>query len=199
MDDGQAVIQLETAAGAAVKHFKGAHGVNVPRSRFLPVKSCSDLLLIKSDIYSLQHGQLVINPSRMFENTPVIKLGDHFKKVCYLSSMKKYFLYCVAMSDLSFSFFLLFVQIQQFQKRFKKIPKIIELDHLTVTGDVYFGRNVTLRGTVIVVANEGQRIDIPDGCILENRLLSGNLTMTVRAYVSTVRFTMGTGLTSSSF
>jgi len=147
MDDGQAVIQLETAAGAAIKHFKGAHGVNVPRCRFLPVKSCSDLLLIKSDIYSLEHGQLVINPSRMFENTPVIKLGDHFKK------------------------------IQQFQKRFKKIPKIIELDHLTVTGDVYFGRNVTLRGTVIVVANEGQRIDIPDGCILENRLLSGNLNM----------------------
>lgn len=41
------------------------------------------------------------------------------------------------------------LQIAQFQKRFKKIPKIIELDHLTVTGDVYFGRNVTLRGTVI--------------------------------------------------
>ncbi|KAJ7924951.1 UTP-glucose-1-phosphate uridylyltransferase [Mycena leptocephala] len=146
-DDGQAVVQLETAAGAAIKHFKNAHGINVPRKRFLPVKSCSDLLLIKSDIYSLEHGQLVINENRMFETTPVIKLGDHFKK------------------------------IQQFQKRFKKIPKIIELDHLTVTGDVYFGRNVTLRGTVIVVANEGQRIDIPDGCILENRLLSGNLNM----------------------
>jgi UTP--glucose-1-phosphate uridylyltransferase len=91
LDDGQPVIQLETAAGAAIKHFKGAHGVNVPRSRFLPVKSCSDLLLIKSDIYSLQHGQLVINPSRMFENTPVIKLGDFFKKVCYLGSMKNIF------------------------------------------------------------------------------------------------------------
>ncbi|KAI0645417.1 UTP-glucose-1-phosphate uridylyltransferase [Trametes meyenii] len=146
-DDGQAVVQLETAAGAAIKHFNNAHGVNVPRSRFLPVKSCSDLLLIKSDIYSLEHGQLVINPQRMFETTPVIKLGDHFKKIA------------------------------QFQKRFKKIPKILELDHLTVTGDVYFGRNVTLRGTVIVVANEGQRIDIPDGCVLENRLLSGNLNM----------------------
>jgi len=147
-DDGHAVVQLETAAGAAIKHFKNAHGINVPRKRFLPVKSCSDLLLIKSDIYSLRHGQLVINENRMFETTPVIKLGDHFKK------------------------------IQQFQRRFKKIPHIIELDHLTVTGDVYFGRNVTLRGTVIVVANEGQRIDIPDGCILENRLLSGNLNMT---------------------
>jgi UTP--glucose-1-phosphate uridylyltransferase len=95
-DDGQAVIQLETAAGAAVKHFKGAHGVNVPRSRFLPVKSCSDLLLIKSDIYSLKHGQLVINPKRMFENTPVIKLGDHFKKVrcpldihCYRAILRR--------------------------------------------------------------------------------------------------------------
>jgi hypothetical protein len=70
-----------------------------------------------------------------------------------------------------------------------------------VTGDVYFGRNVTLRGTVIglcpffphlklftdmaqVVANEGQRIDIPDGCILENRLLSGNLNMIVRSSLS---------------
>ncbi|KAI5889395.1 UTP--glucose-1-phosphate uridylyltransferase [Schizophyllum commune H4-8] len=146
-DDGQPVIQLETAAGAAIKHFKNGHGINVPRSRFLPVKSCSDLLLIKSDIYSLEHGQLVINEQRMFETTPVIKLGDHFKK------------------------------IQQFQKRFKKIPKILELDHLTVTGDVYFGRNVTLRGTVIIVANEGQSIYIPDGCILENRLLSGNLNM----------------------
>ena len=118
-DDGIPVVQLETAAGAAIKHFRNAHGINVPRSRFLPVKSCSDLLLIKSDIYSLEHGQLVINENRLFGTTPVIKLGDHFKK------------------------------IQQFQKRFKKIPKIIELDHLTVTGDVYFGRNVTLRGTVI--------------------------------------------------
>jgi UTP--glucose-1-phosphate uridylyltransferase len=82
-DDGHAIIQLETAAGAAIKHFKNAHGINVPRKRFLPVKSCSDLLLIKSDIYSLQHGQLVINEQRMFETTPVIKLGDHFKKVPY--------------------------------------------------------------------------------------------------------------------
>ena len=76
------LLQLETAAGAAIKHFKNAHGINVPRSRFLPVKSCSDLLLIKSDIYSLEHGQLVINENRLFGTTPVIKLGDHFKKVC---------------------------------------------------------------------------------------------------------------------
>jgi len=185
MDDGQAVIQLETAAGAAVKHFKGAHGVNVPRSRFLPVKSCSDLLLIKSDIYSLEHGQLVINPSRMFDNIPVIKLGDHFKKVCSPGRANVCLSRCLTFFPFSV------VQIQQFQKRFKKIPKILDLDHLTVTGDVNFGRNVTLRGTVIIVANEGQRIDIPDGCVLENRLLAGNLTMTVRALCGTYSKTHG--------
>ena len=40
-------------------------------------------------------------------------------------------------------------QVQQFQKRFKQIPHIVELDHLTVSGDVHFGRNIVLRGTVI--------------------------------------------------
>ncbi|KAF5380542.1 hypothetical protein D9615_004532 [Tricholomella constricta] len=147
-EDGRSIIQLETAAGAAIRHFSNARGINVPRSRFLPVKNCSDLLLIKSDMYTLEHGRLVLNEDRMFGTTPVIKLDDHFRK------------------------------IHDFQKRFKAIPAIIDLDHLTVSGNVYFGRNVTLRGTVIIVANEGQRIDIPDGCVLENRLVSGNLNMT---------------------
>lgn len=40
-------------------------------------------------------------------------------------------------------------QISDFKERFKQVPKMMELDHLTVTGDVYFGRNVTLKGTVI--------------------------------------------------
>lgn len=40
-------------------------------------------------------------------------------------------------------------QVQDFEERFKKIPSIIDLDHLTVAGDVHFGRGVTLRGTVI--------------------------------------------------
>ncbi|GAA5987904.1 hypothetical protein JCM11641_004577 [Rhodosporidiobolus odoratus] len=54
-DKGEAVIQLETAVGDSIKHFKGAHGINVPRSRFLPVKSCSDLLLLMSNMYRLEH------------------------------------------------------------------------------------------------------------------------------------------------
>ncbi|KAI9627399.1 hypothetical protein H4Q26_017396 [Puccinia striiformis f. sp. tritici PST-130] len=146
-ENGEAVIQLETAAGAAIQHFNNAHGVNVPRSRFLPVKSCSDLLLVTSDLYQLEHGRLVMNEARMFQSTPVVKLGDHFKKVA------------------------------AYQSRFKNIPSMLELDHLTVSGDVKFGRKVTLRGTVIIVANEGSKIEIPDGTILDNKLLTGNLSI----------------------
>jgi UTP--glucose-1-phosphate uridylyltransferase len=73
-EGGQKVIQLETAVGAAIKYFNGAHGVNVPRSRFLPVKSTSDLFLITSDLYSLQKGQLVMNPNRHFQNVPIVKV-----------------------------------------------------------------------------------------------------------------------------
>jgi len=145
--NGESVIQLETAIGAAIKHFRNAAGINVPRSRFLPVKSCSDLLLIKSDLYTLEHGVLTMNPSREFMGTPVIKLGDTFKKVA------------------------------DFEKRFKSIPDITELDHLTINGDVWIGKKVRFGGTVIIVANEGNRIHIPDGTILESKLVSGNLAI----------------------
>ncbi|KAL8550088.1 hypothetical protein ACS0TY_008788 [Phlomoides rotata] len=45
--DGIKVLQLETAAGAAIRFFDHAIGSNVPRSRFLPVKATSDLLLVQ--------------------------------------------------------------------------------------------------------------------------------------------------------
>jgi UTP--glucose-1-phosphate uridylyltransferase len=80
-ESGEKVIQLETAVGAGIKHFRNAHGINVPRTRFLPVKSTSDLFLVTSNLYSLIHGELVLNPLRMFNNVPLIKLGEDFKKV----------------------------------------------------------------------------------------------------------------------
>ncbi|GLB37550.1 putative UTP-glucose-1-phosphate uridylyltransferase [Lyophyllum shimeji] len=146
MDDGRSVIQLETAAGSAIRHFSNTGAINVPRSRFIPVKNCSDLLLIKSDIYLMENGRLVLNEDRMFGTIPVIELDDHFK------------------------------EIRDFRSRFKSIPSIIDLDHLTVSGNVYFGRDVTLRGTVIIVAVEGQRIDIPDGPCLRQSDYDGAIT-----------------------
>jgi len=60
----------------------GIAGINVPRSRFLPVKKTSDLLLVMSNLYSLRNGSLVMSPQRMFPTTPLVKLGDnYFSKV----------------------------------------------------------------------------------------------------------------------
>ena len=55
------------------------------------------------------------------------------------------------------------------------VPNILELDHLTVAGDVQFGANVTLKGTVIIVANEGSVIMIPDNAVLGDKVVTGNL------------------------
>ena len=57
-------------------------GLNVPRSRFLPVKKTDDLLLVMSNLYSLQRGALSMSPQRQFDSTPLVKLGtSHFGKV----------------------------------------------------------------------------------------------------------------------
>jgi len=57
-------------------------GVNVPRRRFLPVKTTSDLLIIMSNLYSLRTGYLEMNPKRSFPSVPLVKLGTSFSKVC---------------------------------------------------------------------------------------------------------------------
>ena len=45
------VVHLEQAAGTALEVFPGAQAIEVPRSRFAPVKTTSDLLLLRSDAY----------------------------------------------------------------------------------------------------------------------------------------------------
>ena len=48
-----AVVQIESAMGAAVAVFEGATAIEVERSRFLPVKTTNDLLVLRSDVYAL--------------------------------------------------------------------------------------------------------------------------------------------------
>lgn len=39
-------------------------------------------------------------------------------------------------------------QVQEYLTRFESIPDMLELDHLTVSGDVTFGKNVSLKVNV---------------------------------------------------
>ncbi|XP_022759381.1 UTP--glucose-1-phosphate uridylyltransferase isoform X3 [Durio zibethinus] len=141
--DGIKVLQLETAAGAAIRFFDHAIGINVPRSRFLPVKATSDLLLVQSDLYTLVDGFVIRNQARTNPANPSIELGPEFKKV------------------------------GNFLSRFKSIPSIIDLDSLKVTGDVWFGGGIVLKGKVSIAAKPGVKLEIPDGAVIENKEING--------------------------
>jgi UTP--glucose-1-phosphate uridylyltransferase len=72
-----AVVQLETAMGAAIGVFEGAGALRVPRSRFTPVKTTSDLLVVRSDAYRLGDDWTV---STARDQPPVVSLDpDYFK------------------------------------------------------------------------------------------------------------------------
>ena len=82
-----AVIQLETAMGAAIECFAGATAIVVPRSRFAPVKNTADLLALRSDAYEiLADGQVSLHPDR-HGVPPIITLPDNYKLVDQLDAL----------------------------------------------------------------------------------------------------------------
>jgi UTP--glucose-1-phosphate uridylyltransferase len=119
--DSPAVVQLETAMGAAIGVFDGAHALHVPRRRFAPVKTTNDLLALRSDAYVLlEHSRVELAPER--EQPPFIDLDSEFYKL-----------------------------IRDFEGRFPAgPPSLVACERLVVTGDVTFGRDVVVRGAVTV-------------------------------------------------
>jgi UTP--glucose-1-phosphate uridylyltransferase len=116
-----AVIQLETAMGAAIDVFDGARALRVPRERFIPVKTTNDLLVVRSDAYRLdEDARLGLDASRAA--APLVDLDpDHYKLV------------------------------RDFDARFAAgPPSLVGCERLTVHGDVTFGAGVVCRGTVVV-------------------------------------------------
>lgn len=75
------VIQLESAMGAAIGSFPGAGVLCVPRTRFAPVKTTDDLLIVRSDVYTLTEDwqlQPVARPPFVELDPSYYKLLDGF-------------------------------------------------------------------------------------------------------------------------
>jgi len=73
------ILQLETAMGAAIECFPGAIALVIPRSRFAPVKTTSDLFALRSDAYILtKDHRVVLHPDRQ-SVPPNVKLDSRFK------------------------------------------------------------------------------------------------------------------------
>ena len=138
-DAGSApVVQLESAIGAAIAAIPGARAIRVPRSRFLPVKTTDDLLVLRSDAYQLNpDGQLAL-AAACNGRAPLAELdGDHFRL------------------------------IDHFEARFAQgAPSLVAAERLTVRGDVSFGSDVKVSGAVTVEADPGEQLRIEDGATL---------------------------------
>jgi UTP--glucose-1-phosphate uridylyltransferase len=131
-----AVLQLESAMGSAVQSFPGAQLLCVPRSRFVPVKTTNDLLVLRSDVYTVG-DQMLVEPSPERDGKlPFVDLDKRFYGV-----------------------------LDEFDRRFPDgPPSLAAAERLVVRGDVTFGANVAVRGTVELETEEPLKIE--DGTML---------------------------------
>jgi UTP--glucose-1-phosphate uridylyltransferase len=125
------VIQLESAMGAAIGSFKDAQLLCVPRARFVPVKTTDDLLVLRSDVYTLSDDLIVSAVPERVGHLPYVELDPDFYKL-----------------------------LDDFEERFPGgAPSLREADRFVVHGDVTFGEDVRVRGAVELDVDEPTRID----------------------------------------
>ncbi len=141
------VYQIESAMGAAISLFEGATAVNVPRTRFYPVKTCNDLLAVRSDCFVYAEDEsLRINPIRIKNNKPEatkVKLDpDYYGKI----------------DDLD-------------QRFAAGTPSLVECDALTIKGDVRFEKNVTIKGSVTIKNRQASQTVIKSGTVIDKDLV----------------------------
>jgi phosphoglucomutase len=128
------VIQLETAMGAAIECFAGSGAVCVGKERFAPVKKCSDLLMLRSDCYTVTpDSRLVLSPG--IEAAP--ELAIDAKKYKMVQALE--------------------------QALVLGTPSLKACTKLKVDGYVYFSRRNVLKGTVTIVNSSKEPKVLPPG------------------------------------
>ena len=140
------VYQVESAMGAAVSLFDGTAAVRVPRIRFYPVKTCNDLLAVRSDcfVYS-EDKSLRINPAReAMKKTDVVKV----------TLDPKYY-----------------GKIDGLDERFANgIPSLVDCDSLMIEGDVLFEKDVKIKGEVKIKNTKQFQAVIKEGTVIDQDL-----------------------------
>ena len=114
------VVQLESAMGGAIEIFERSEALLVPRTRFRPVKTTNDLLVMRSDFFGLDDDYRVVAARPGPE--PFVDLDDAWFKL--IPAFDDHFPHGV--------------------------PSLRECTSLTVRGDVTFGRDVRCIGDVRV-------------------------------------------------
>ncbi len=137
------VYQVETAMGSAISIFEEATAIRVPRTRFIPVKKCQDLLALWSDCYVLTDDYVVTQDPRRRLDTLMIRLDSKYYK-----------------------------RIDQLKARFPHgPPSLLECVSLEVEGDVLFGKGVVVGGRVVIANHSDSQVAIRDGSVIQKDLV----------------------------
>ncbi|MFN5676312.1 MAG: UTP--glucose-1-phosphate uridylyltransferase [Roseiflexaceae bacterium] len=123
-----AVIQLESAMGAAIGLIAGAQAVAVPRTRFMPVKNCQDLLVLRSDCFMVndQYHVVPVDDAPL----PIVTLDQRFYRI---------------IADFEDRFA-------------AGVPSLRQCQSLVVEGDITFAADVHVRGDVVLHASQAVRL-----------------------------------------
>lgn len=129
-------LQLESAMGAAIECFDRSGTVLVPRSRFAPVKSTSDLLAVRSDAYVMDADETLIQLDASREGIPpAIDLdARHYQLVDAFEELFPY-----------------------------GPPSLIDCRSLHVQGPVQFGQRTRIAGDVTLINDTGTIRSLPPG------------------------------------
>nr|CCC94342.1 putative UTP-glucose-1-phosphate uridylyltransferase 2 [Trypanosoma congolense IL3000] len=137
------VYQLEMAMGTAISLFEKAEAVVVPRERFAPVKTCADLLVLRSDAYKITEDQRLVLCEECNGRLPAVDLdNEHYK------------------------------MINGFEKLVKKgVPSLRQCTSLTVRGLVEFEEDVVIKGSVEIINRRSELLVIVCGRVLDNEIV----------------------------
>ena len=131
--DSPKVLQLETAMGAAIECFQRSEALVVSRTRFAPVKSTGDLLVLRSDACQVTSDHRIELAASRAGVPPEVTLDEKFYK-----------------------------NIADFEKAFAHgVPSLVKCRRLKVTGRFTFSSGVICTGDVewINLREEEQRIE----------------------------------------
>lgn len=129
------VLQLESAMGAAIECFDRSGAVVVPRTRFAPVKTTSDLLVLRSDACRVTDDHRLILVEERAGSPPLVDLDPKYYQL-----------------------------LQNFERYFPDgLPSLVRCESLKIRGPVGFARGVICEGKVeFINASQEPRI-VPAG------------------------------------
>jgi UDP-N-acetylglucosamine pyrophosphorylase len=127
------VLQLESAMGAAIECFDRSGAIVVPRTRFAPVKTTSDLLVLRSDACRVTDDHRLILVEERGGSPPMVDLDSKHYKL-----------------------------LQDFERYFPDgPPSLVRCDSLKVRGSLRFAKGVVCEGKVEFINSSVEERIVP--------------------------------------